>query len=470
MITTFNSVFKILYIRQSIFNHVEKISQQQQQQQQTTGSKRHLKGRDIAKLPFLGMITDYGMPWYFIKHYLPPSDTLLFKRRAYTITRYCAHRNATLDILIHLLEWCPNYDPQQDKICYTRLAENIAATGNKDILEYIINRYPNINLNNVNQRAITGGHVSILELLTSLGKDGGDFTSDSLHRAIEYGYLNAVIYLHDRTKEKSNNSPPIFGNWAMGVAARNGHLDIVKFLHYNRTEGCVVDGLSLAARGGHLDIVKFLLLNRSDVSKYDVLTSAARSGNLELVKFLHEYNQFQFNCNTEAMDIAAASGHFSVVEWLHFNRTEGCTTRAMDQSPCFEITQFLHLNRTEGCTTKALNNASILGYVDTTNFLLNNRTEGCTIDALERTAFATNIVDIITYLHANDTHFSPRYVYYTIAWGRLDAIPFFLEHYIHSPIWDEALDMAAEFGYFDIVKVPTNPSIYSLINQMKPRY
>eukprot|EP00639_Heterosigma_akashiwo_P021317 CAMPEP_0206409184 /NCGR_PEP_ID=MMETSP0294-20121207/31686_1 /ASSEMBLY_ACC=CAM_ASM_000327 /TAXON_ID=39354 /ORGANISM="Heterosigma akashiwo, Strain CCMP2393" /LENGTH=30 /DNA_ID= /DNA_START= /DNA_END= /DNA_ORIENTATION= len=30
------------------------------------------------------------------------------------------------------------------------------------------------------------------------------------------------------------------------------------------------------------------------------------------------------------MDEAAAHGHLSLVEWLHTNSSEGCTTEAMD--------------------------------------------------------------------------------------------------------------------------------------------
>ena len=50
----------------------------------------------------------------------------------------------------------------------------------------------------------------------------------------------------------------------MNKAAENGHLDIVKFLHYNRIEGCTTDAMDHAAEYGHLDIVKFLQNNRKD--------------------------------------------------------------------------------------------------------------------------------------------------------------------------------------------------------------
>ena len=44
--------------------------------------------------------------------------------------------------------------------------------------------------------------------------------------------------------------------------AENGHLDVVKFLHENRTEGCTKYAMDYASRNGHLDVVKFLRKNR----------------------------------------------------------------------------------------------------------------------------------------------------------------------------------------------------------------
>lgn len=47
------------------------------------------------------------------------------------------------------------------------------------------------------------------------------------------------------------------------------------------------------------------------------MNRAAAHGHLEVVKWLHA-NRDE-GCTTAAMDGAAANGHLNVVQWLHFN-------------------------------------------------------------------------------------------------------------------------------------------------------
>ena len=51
---------------------------------------------------------------------------------------------------------------------------------------------------------------------------------------------------------------------AMDYAAKNGHLEVVKCLHENRTEGCTKDAMDWAAKNGHLEVVKWLHDNRTE--------------------------------------------------------------------------------------------------------------------------------------------------------------------------------------------------------------
>ena len=50
---------------------------------------------------------------------------------------------------------------------------------------------------------------------------------------------------------------------AMNNAAAYGHLDVVRWLHSNRSEGCTFDAMNYAASNGHLVVIQWLHSNRS---------------------------------------------------------------------------------------------------------------------------------------------------------------------------------------------------------------
>jgi ankyrin repeat protein len=117
------------------------------------------------------------------------------------------------------------------------------------------------------------------------------------------------------------------------------------------SKGCSKDTMDYAARKGHLDIVQWLHANRSEGCTFRAMDNAASNGHFEIVKWLHANRRE--GCNTKAMDCAASKGHLDIVQWLHANRSEGCTFRAMDNAASnghFEIVKWLHANRSEGCT------------------------------------------------------------------------------------------------------------------------
>ena len=51
---------------------------------------------------------------------------------------------------------------------------------------------------------------------------------------------------------------------------------------------------------------------------------AAAEGDLNVVEYMHTHRHE--GCTTKAMDYASRNGHLNVVKFLHENRSEGCTT------------------------------------------------------------------------------------------------------------------------------------------------
>ncbi|CAK4207144.1 unnamed protein product [Aphanomyces euteiches] len=175
------------------------------------------------------------------------------------------------------------------------------------------------------------------------------------------GQLEVLLLLQDHARCTTN---------AMDVAARDGHLDIIHFLHYNRTEGCTRQAMNLAARFNHMEIVAFLQEHRTEGCTSDGLIWAASHGHVDMVELL--LTRYGDTISTpHAMDSACQHGWLNVVECLH-GLGQPCTTDAMDYACLnghFAIVKFLHLHRNEGATTRAMSFAAASGHFEIVKFL-----------------------------------------------------------------------------------------------------
>ncbi|EGG19733.1 hypothetical protein DFA_00311 [Cavenderia fasciculata] len=482
--TTFSTIFKLKYIRHLIFKHVEVISKQVSRPigDRDHKANRSLSGREIIKLPNLAMISKYAMPWCFIKHYLPPGiDNVLLERRIDVIIRYCIHRNAELDTLKHLIDdWSPDFNPKdrdQATQYFSHLALNITLVGNREVLEFILKRYPKLNLTNTRPRAAERGYLSIIKLLDSLASQEPEYTSSVIDKVVANGHLHILEYLYNQGEDL----PP----WLINTASANGHLSIVEWLHHhdNQNNDRIYTAMDRAAQGGFFEIVKFLHFNRAEGCSERAMNSAAQIGNLEILKFLH-LNRTE-GCTTNAMDQASKNGFIDIVIFLHENRTEGCTVNAMDNANSLEIIQYLHnhrtegctkaamaratengklnivqwlhYNRTEGCTADAMDNAIENGHIDIVKFLYENRTEGCIINILDTAVYRNQSLEMISYVLDTiglGVQFTLTTVNYAAINGRLDLIEYFHRHSASLPNkWaTTTMDFAAKHGRLNVVK------------------
>ncbi|KAJ3289901.1 hypothetical protein HDU76_007463, partial [Blyttiomyces sp. JEL0837] len=99
-------------------------------------------------------------------------------------------------------------------------------------------------------------------------------------------------------------------------------------------------------RSGNLSFLQFLhkrgYLQPSTLSNINLLDIAARYGHLEMLKWLHQNGLG--GCSTVAIDKAAAIGHYNVVGWLLKNRDEGWTKVGLGracQSGFYRIVELL---------------------------------------------------------------------------------------------------------------------------------
>ncbi|KAH6592744.1 hypothetical protein BASA61_004454 [Batrachochytrium salamandrivorans] len=322
---------------------------------------------------------------------------------------------------------------------------------------------------NVIDIVASNNDLNMVKWLVEHGSTG--CSTEAIDKASEHGHLEMVTYLHNcYTGSLSHDTPsfattvsgdssivlgrPVGGctQWAMIAAAKNGHLDIVKFLHANRTEGCTSKAMDCAARHGHLEVVQFLHTHRSEGCTSVAMDSAAAYGHFDIIQWLH-LNRTE-GCTWAAMDSAAASGYLEIVQFLHSSRTEGCTVAAMDTAAReghLHVVQWLHANRPEGCTVNAMNRAASNGHLHIVKYLHTERQEGCTVLAMD-TAAARGHLEVVEWLHFNRKEGCTSNAMDAAATnGHLNIVQFLHTHRTEG-CTVKAMDAAAREGHLSIIQ------------------
>mmetsp|Transcript_9226 Transcript_9226/g.12221 ORF Transcript_9226/g.12221 Transcript_9226/m.12221 type:complete len:289 (+) Transcript_9226:341-1207(+) len=143
----------------------------------------------------------------------------------------------------------------------------------------------------------------------------------------------------------------------------------------------------------------------TSLTKMGTADYLAQKGYLESLIYAKKTNT-NLEMTPKAMDFGAGEGHLAVVEWLHQNRSEGCTVEAMNtaaKNGHLEIVQWLHKNRQEGCNKDALTFACRHGHLEVAEFLHANRSEGCAAFTL-KTAAMNGHLHVVEWLHKNKDH------------------------------------------------------------------
>ncbi|EFA78726.1 hypothetical protein PPL_08187 [Heterostelium album PN500] len=125
--------------------------------------------------------------------------------------------------------------------------------------------------------AIDHGNLEIIKMLLMrfpfIEKLGS-----SMVRAAEHGFMEIVIYLHENGWPSSSA--------AIDFAAGNGHLDVVKYLFTNRTEGCTIVAVNKSAGNGHLDVIRYLVEEKHREVTEESVTNAAINGHYETLRYM----------------------------------------------------------------------------------------------------------------------------------------------------------------------------------------
>ncbi|EGG22432.1 hypothetical protein DFA_04554 [Cavenderia fasciculata] len=349
--------------------------------------------------------------------------------------------------------------------------DNAASFGHLEIVKLLL---PLVDCTNkAIDTASLNGYCQVVKILLEAGKP---YT----YRAIEYastnGHLEVVKLLHtwdgqpnridkhatmttDIAYESnhSNTYPESYSNNPLDLAASNGHLQVVEYLH-NEKYGCSVVALDFAAKRGYHHVVDYLLDNRTEGCSSEAIDQVACTGDLEMIQKLHF--RAKAPCSYRAMNNAAK--YLNVVEWLSNNRQEGCNKMAMDNASALgalDVLQYLHINRTEGCSTAAMDMAAKYGQLETLIFLRTHRTEGCTAEAINGAALY-NHLKIIKYLkeYCNATCTTTA-LNYAVTNNSIELIQYLLNNFKVNWDFHTALDFARSNNCSDEVFNLLDPTV-----------
>jgi len=136
------------------------------------------------------------------------------------------------------------------------------------------------------------------------------------------GRLQILIWFHE------NKYP--WNEMSSIEAAKNNHLEILQYLHENKCPWNERVPFSAATHGNH-DILEYLIKNNCPIDRNLCLHIAIRNGHLEIVRYLHEIGSMWTGSEC---DIASDNGHFEILEYLH---QTGCPCDKTTCNYCIDL-------------------------------------------------------------------------------------------------------------------------------------
>ncbi|KYR02761.1 hypothetical protein DLAC_00224 [Tieghemostelium lacteum] len=218
--------------------------------------------------------------------------------------------------------------------------------------------------------------------------------------AARNGDLDMLKYLNEHTTLKFCQPNVGFESLAIDSAVQSGSLQCVKYLHYEgRVNGlvgmhreCSKMAIDNAATRGYLNIIKFLSYHRNEGFSTNAISNAIVRGHLEVVKYLFQRYPF-YQGSSSIQDLyfanqACQHGHIEIIQFLEKDNsiehlfTPGCMDAAIGAGQ-IAVLQYLKDHRSEGCSTLGFFNAASQKDLQCLLFLLKFYPEFCSFENIE---------------------------------------------------------------------------------------
>ncbi|ETV95418.1 hypothetical protein H310_11292 [Aphanomyces invadans] len=245
---------------------------------------------------------------------------------------------------------------------------------------------------------------------------------------------------------------------AFCVAVRYNHLPILRHVGgsrcHERTGLDFTMAMDVAAKHGHLDIIQWLHANRKEGCTSAAMDHAARNGHVDVCDWLHHTGLATFSSHQlDVMKEVVMKGDLRIVEWLHRHRTRQWPRGLMDDIAAggnVRMMAFFHHHTTEQCTTDAMDFAACRGHLEMVQFLHHHRHEGCTTQAIDLAAGRGHF-DVVKWLYIHRHEACTWNAIYLAACGGHMRILYYLARVAHvrTTAWRCAQVVAQTSGRLD---------------------
>lgn len=194
-----------------------------------------------------------------------------------------------------------------------------AKRGKLKVIEYLCEDDADQEYNGVHSIcfASENGHLDIVKFFVENGQMHQFDEEDALYWASRAGKFDVVKYLVDDAGVSADAS----GSIALGIACKEGRLDVVEFLIKKGANPNALHGYPIwsAAEGGQFEVLSFLAeKTNADFLAFghQSLFYACREGNLKIAKFLLDRGIRADAANNSALCWAVEHGHLNIVKLL----------------------------------------------------------------------------------------------------------------------------------------------------------
>ena len=269
----------------------------------------------------------------------------------------------------------------------------------------------------------------------------------TMAHAAREGHLNIVQYLHKRciflnsehildeaiTGDKIevckylHSKGYVMSDYAMDHAAENGNIEMLEWLHKETRAGYSFISVELAAAKGHLRVIQWLFNNTNVIFRPELIDYAAMGGHICIMDWMMQ--NFNVTYTNQTMMYACLNGHLHFIKWivqkndvirLAWNRD--CLMEAV-KGGHVDVIQYLHYNTELRCGTREMFKAIQHNRLNIVKWVNDIREDGCVFEAVECAA----------------------------AWGSLSILRYFVDE-LDVPITETAHERAQIYNRSKVIE------------------